>query len=65
MPPADDAMKTGTPKRAVEHNAEIELAFDRQCLFNQQPLHHAALRARLVRDQRHAEHLLRDVERLQ
>ena len=57
MPPAADAMKTGLPCRAIQHDAEIQFALDRQRLFDQQPLHHAAFRSRLMRDQRHAQDL--------
>ena len=53
----------GLALRAIEHDAEIQLAFDGQCLFDQQPLHDAAFRSGLVRDQRHAENLLRDLNR--
>ena len=51
-------MNTLRPLRAVEHDAEIQLARDGQRLFDQQPLHLLALGAGLVRDQRHAQHLL-------
>ena len=51
MPPAADAMNTGLPCRAIEHDAEVEFALDRQRLFDQQPLHHLAFRPGLVRDQ--------------
>ncbi len=61
MPPAAEAMNTGLPCIAVEHDAEIEFAFDGQRLFDQQALHHAAFGPGLVRDQRHAEDLARDL----
>ena len=41
--------------RAIEHNAEIKLAVDGRRLLDQQPLHLLALRAGLVRYQRHAQ----------
>ncbi len=46
---------------AVEHDAEIQLARDGQRLFDQQPLHLLAFGPGLVRDQRHAEHLARQL----
>ena len=46
--------------RAIEHDAEIEFPFDRQRLFDQQPLDQTAFGPGLVRDQRHAENLLGD-----
>ena len=58
MPPAADAMNTVASVGAVEHDAEIQFARDGQRLFNQQPLHLLALGPGLVRDQRHAQHLL-------
>ena len=64
MPPAAEAMKTGLPLRAVEHDAEVEFALDGQRLFDQQALHDAAFGAGLVRDQRHAEDLVGDARRL-
>ena len=42
---------------AIENNAQVKLAFDRQSLFDQQTLHHSALRAGLMSDQSHAQHL--------
>src|SRR6202012_4051161 len=45
--------------RTIEDNAEVELTVDRRGLFDEQPLHLLALRASLVRDQLHAENLLR------
>ena len=45
---------------AVEHDAEIEFALDRQRLFHQQALHDAAFGAGLVRHQPHAQNLLGD-----
>src|SRR5438132_7094442 len=56
MPPAADAMNTGRPL-AIEHDAEIEFFIDRQPFFDQQHAHFSALRARLMRDQLHADHL--------
>ena len=58
MPPAADAMKTLRPILAIEHDAEVELARDGQRLFDQQALDLLALRAGLVRDQLHAQHLV-------
>ena len=49
--------------RAVEHDAQVQLAFDGRRLFDQQPLHLLALRPGLVRDQLHAEDLLRCILR--
>ena len=46
MPPAAEAMKTGLPVHAVEHDAEVQFAFDGQSFFHQQALHEAAFRAR-------------------
>jgi hypothetical protein len=46
--------------RAIEHDAQIQLALDGQRLFDQQALHDAAFRTGLVRHQRHAQHLARD-----
>ena len=43
--------------RAIEHDAEIELAVDGRRLFHQQPLHLLPLRAGLVRHQLHAENV--------
>ena len=57
MPPAAEAMNTRRPIGAVEHDAEIQFARDRQRLFDQQALHFLALGTGLVRDQLHAEHL--------
>ena len=45
--------------RAVEHNAQIQLAGDSRAGFNQQPLHSLPGGAGLVRHQLHAENLLR------
>ena len=43
---------------AVEHDAQIELAFNGRGLFDQQPLHLLALGTGLVGDQLHAENVL-------
>ena len=43
---------------AVEHDAQVKLAFDGRHLFDQDPLHLLALGPRLVRDQLHAKDLL-------
>ncbi len=45
----------GLAVRAVEHDAEVELALDGQRLFDQQALHDAAFGTGLVGDQRHAQ----------
>ena len=58
MPPAWEAIKTSLPDAAIEHDAEVELAFDGRRLFNQQPLHLLALGSGLVSDQRHPEDVL-------
>ena len=63
MPPAAEAMKTGLPNSAVEHDAKIKLAFDGQRLLDQQALHHSPLRSGLMSDKRHAEDLLGDLGR--
>ncbi len=44
--------------RAVQHDAQIELAIDCRCLFNQQTLHLLPVRAGLVRHQLHAKNVL-------
>ena len=54
----------GLALHAVEHDAEVEFALDRQRLFDQQALHDAAFGAGLVRDQRHAQDLVGDLARL-
>ena len=59
MPPAAEAMNTSLARPAVEHNAEVELACDRQRLFDQEPLDFPALGAGLVGDQIHAEDFAR------
>ncbi len=61
MPPAAEAIKTWPAGGAVEHDAEIKFFIDRQAFFDQQHAHFAALGAGLMRDQFHAEHLLRDL----
>ena len=59
MPPACDAMNTTFADRAVEHQAEIQLAVDGRAGLDQQPLHLLPCGAGLVRDQLHAEDGLR------
>jgi hypothetical protein len=44
---------------AIHQNPDVQLALDRQRLFDQQPSHDASLGPRLVGDQRHAQHLRR------
>ena len=55
MPPAWLAMMTGASGGAIEHDAQIQLARNRQALLDQQPRHVPALGAGLVRDQGHAD----------
>ena len=55
-------MKTGLPCDAVEHDPEVELAFDGEGFFHQQALHQLALGAGLVRDQGHAEDFARQFQ---
>src|SRR5215212_8962675 len=47
----------GAPRRAVEHDAEVELLINREPLFDEQRAHLAPLGAGLVRDELHAEYL--------
>ena len=49
---------------AINHDAEIQFAINRQSLFHQQPLNFLPFGASLVRDQIHAQHLGGDVARL-
>jgi hypothetical protein len=56
--------KHGTPRRAIQHDAEIKFPINRQALFDEQHAHLAPFRPRLVRDESHAEHLRGDVARL-
>jgi hypothetical protein len=45
-------------RRAIEHNAQIELTVDCRRFLDEQPLHLLTLRAGLVGDQLHAENVL-------
>ena len=58
MPPAALAMMTGAGRRAVDHDAQVQLALDLQPLLDEHAADLLAFRAGLVRDQRHADHLL-------
>ena len=60
MPPWDEAMNTGLPRGAVDHDREVHLlrALEVHALLDQQAPHDAALGPGLVRAQRHAEHRL-------
>ena len=49
----------------IQHDAQVQLARDRQRLFHQQALHDAALGPGLVRHQPHTQHFLRDLGRFQ
>src|SRR2546423_3416974 len=51
----------GPARRAVEHDAEVELFLNRQPLLDQERAHLAPFGAGLVRDEFHAEHLARDL----
>jgi hypothetical protein len=50
----------GALQHAVDDDGEIELLGDLRALLDQQALHDAALGPGLVRDERHAQHLLRE-----
>jgi hypothetical protein len=56
-------MITGRPCGAIDQHAEIELALDLQAFFDQHAADDATFGARLVRDERHADHLLRETLR--
>ena len=64
MPPALDAMATGQPGGAVDHEAEVQFAPDLHRFFDEDPLHPLSFRAGLVRDQHHAQHLAGDLRGL-
>ena len=61
MPPAALAMITGRAGRAIDEDAQIELALDLQPFLDEHAADLPALGAGLVRDQRHADHLLREL----
>src|SRR6185503_20109536 len=52
------------PDGAVDDDAEVELARDLAALLDEEPLHDAALRPRLMRDERLPEERARDRTRL-
>ena len=56
MPPAALAMMTGLPGRAIEDDAQVELAGHLQPLFDQHARHDPPFGAGLVRDEGHADH---------
>ena len=58
MPPAALAMTTGRAGRAIDEDAQIELALDLQPFLDQHAADLLAFGPGLMRDQRHAEHLL-------
>ena len=59
MPPAALTMITGRSRRAIEHDAEIQLALDLQPLLDQHAPDLLPFGTGLMRDERHAEHLAR------
>ena len=61
MPPAALAMMTGRRGRAVDQDAQIELALDLEPFLDEHAADLLALGAGLMRDQRHADHLLREL----
>ena len=63
-PPSWLTISTEPLARAIEHDAEVELAFDAQSLLDQHALDHLPRRAGLVGDEIHAEDLLRGAEGL-
>ena len=54
----------GPARRAIDHDAKVELSRNRQALLDQQPRDLAPFRARLMRDERHAVNLIRQLVRL-
>ena len=46
--------------RAIENDAEIQLALHLKAFFNQHPANHAPSGSGLMRDERHPEHVARD-----
>ncbi len=63
MPPSVDAMTATRPEAAVDDDAEVELARDVDALLDEQALDHLAAGPGLVRDELHAEDLLRRLAR--
>ena len=61
MPPAALAMTTGRRRRAIDQDAEIELALDLEPFLDQHAADLLAFGAGLVGDQRHPDHLLREL----
>ncbi len=61
MPPAALPMMTGDGRRAVDQDAEIQLALDLEPLLDEHAADLPAFRSGLVRDQRHADQLLREL----
>jgi hypothetical protein len=51
----------GSRRRPVDHDAQVQLAFDLEALLNEDAADLLPFRARLVRDQRHADHLLSEL----
>ncbi len=49
---------------AINHDSQIEFFFDGQSFFDQQPANYPAFRPGLVRHQRHAENLARQLGRV-
>jgi hypothetical protein len=47
--------------RPIEHDAQVQLALDRQGFFDQDAMNHAAFRTGLMGHQRHTQNLLRDL----
>ena len=63
MPPSDEAITTTRPTPRSTTMAEVELARDVHALLDEQALDQLAARSGLVRDQVHAEDLLRGLAR--
>ena len=61
MPPAALAMMTGRRGGAIDEDAQIELAIDLEPFLDQHAADLPAFGAGLVRDERHADHLLRQL----
>ena len=64
MPPAALAMMTGLPGRAIEDDAEIQLALHLEAFFDQHAPDDAPFGTGLVRDERHADHRARQLLRV-
>ena len=60
MPPAALAMMTGRPAARSISDAQIQLALDLEPFLDEHASDLPALGAGLVRDERHADHLLRE-----